>query len=182
MSIFPKLITLKTEEVITIREARAEDAASVIQYVNRVGGESDFLTFGKNEFKKTVEEEIKIFEDYQKSKNQIFLLAELNGEVVSLMNLMSSTKPRLEHLGEFGLSVSKLHWGKGIGRAMLLALIEWARQTNMIRKINLRVMTSNASAIHLYESLGFEKEGCLRRDMLLHGQFHDAYNMGLLID
>ncbi|MED4280744.1 hypothetical protein P4678_03075 [Priestia megaterium] len=44
------LCTLKNGIGISIREAAPKDAEKMIAFYNRVGGESDFLSFGKGEF------------------------------------------------------------------------------------------------------------------------------------
>jgi RimJ/RimL family protein N-acetyltransferase len=76
----------------------------------------------------------------------------------------------------------RIYWNLGIGSLMLAYLIEWARQTGTIRKINLRVRVDNLAAIHLYEKYGFVQEGRVTREFYLHGQFGDVYVMGLQLD
>jgi RimJ/RimL family protein N-acetyltransferase len=60
--------------------------------------------------------------------------------------------------------------------------IAWAKSTRVIKRIQLGVTASNAPAIHLYEKLGFEKEGLRRRGMFKNGRFYDTWLMGLLVD
>lgn len=43
-----KEVVLKNKVKAIIREAKIEDAQNIISYLNKIGGESDFLTFGKN--------------------------------------------------------------------------------------------------------------------------------------
>ena len=57
---FPKNIKTKSGEGLIIREAIATDASTLIEYVNKVVCESNFLTLGVGDFHKTVEEEEKI--------------------------------------------------------------------------------------------------------------------------
>jgi GNAT superfamily N-acetyltransferase len=45
--------------------------------------------------------------------------------------------------------------GKGVGRKLLMAAIERARQITFISKVNLTVAEHNARAVRLYESAGF---------------------------
>ncbi|MFC1975012.1 GNAT family N-acetyltransferase [Chloroflexota bacterium] len=80
---------------------------------------------------------------------------------------------------EIGISVQKQYWGLGIGALMLDRLIEWARDTQIVTKINLRVRTDNQRAILLYEGKGFIKEGTIRKEIRLAGQYFDHYWMGL---
>ncbi len=175
-------IILENQEQLTIREAEAKDASRIITYVKQVGDETDFLTFSGADFHKEIEEEIAIIEAHQKAANQIFLLAEIHDEIVSILNVSASQRPRLKHIGEFGVSVKKAHWNKKIGSHILKYMIHWAKTSQVIRKINLKVLASNESAIHIYSKLGFEIEGVLSRDFCLNDQFSDCYCMGLKID
>ena len=43
-----KTETLKNGLELTLRKAEPEDAAAILSYLNRIGGESDNLTFGEN--------------------------------------------------------------------------------------------------------------------------------------
>ena len=80
------------------------------------------------------------------------------------------------------MTVLRKYWNLGIGSRMLAYLLDWARETATIRKINLRVRVDNLPAIHLYEKYGFVQDGRLTREFYLHGQFVDAYIMGLQLD
>ena len=179
---FPKNIKTKSGEGLIIREVIATDASTLIEYVNKVVGESNFLTLGVGDFNKTVEEEEKIIEDHSSAKNRIFLVAEINGNVVGLLNVNASNKPRIEHIGDFGVTVLKDHWGKGIGSSLIEAMLDWAKSTEIIRKINLNVQANNEAAIALYKKYGFEIEGIIRRDSFIDGKFYDSYAMGILIN
>ncbi|MFC1975011.1 hypothetical protein ACFLXQ_01275 [Chloroflexota bacterium] len=48
---------LKNNRLLLIREAVVNDARAVLDYVQSVSGESDFLSFGPNEFELTEPEE-----------------------------------------------------------------------------------------------------------------------------
>ena len=175
-------ITLENQEQLTIREAIAKDANRIITYVKQVGDETDFLTFSGADFHKEIDEEIAIIEAHQKADNQIFLVADINDNIVGLLNVNANQRPRLRHIGEFGISVRKAHWNKKIGSHILNYMIDWAKANPLIRKINLKVLTNNESAIHVYKKLGFEIEGLIKRDFYLNGEFTDCYWMGLEID
>ena len=72
---FPKHLKTKSDEDLTIREANTTDASALIEYMNQVIGESDFLTFGVGDFDKTIEEEEKIINAHSNVENKIFLVA-----------------------------------------------------------------------------------------------------------
>lgn len=176
------MIRLKTGETLHIRPAIVEDAQAIIEYVNIVGGESDNLTFGAGEFGMTVEQEEAFLKKVTESKNAVYFVAEIDGSIVATLSFSGGPRPRNEHTGEFGVSVLKAHWGKGIARALIQELIDWSRKTDVIRKLNLRVRSDNASAIKLYRSLGFVEHGVISREFQVDGIFYDSIIMGLEID
>ena len=167
---------------INIRKALKEDASALIDYVKIVADETEFLTFDSSEFTKTIEEEERIIEEHNSANNQIFSLAKVDNKIVGILKIQSSKKKRLEHAGELGISVLKEYWSKGIGSALMTHNINWAKETGILKKLNLIVSINNKKAIGLYMKNGFIIEGMIKRDMKLNNSFQDAYQMGLLID
>jgi RimJ/RimL family protein N-acetyltransferase len=164
---------------IVIREAKADDAGSILYYVQKVCGESQFLTFGPGEFMLTDLEEKEIIKKSNETDNQLFMLGLINGKIISTLNFSGGQRPRIKHCGEFGMSVQRQFWGIGIGSLMLETLFSWAKNNGIIKKINLRVRTDNNRAISLYERSGFLKEGTIRKEIVIDGNFYDHYWMGL---
>lgn len=177
-----KKIKLKNNIDLIIREAKIIDASNIIEYVDDVSGETDFLTFGRGEFNKTLEEEEKIIEEHIKANNRIFLIAEINNKIIGVLNVNANNKKRLKHICSFGISVKKNYWGYGVGSNLILTLIEWAKWTGIVRKINLSVVENNNSAIALYEKFGFKTEGIITRDLFLNGMYYNTLSMGIEID
>jgi RimJ/RimL family protein N-acetyltransferase len=171
------------EKHIIIREAVKNDVSAMITYLYEIGTESDFLTFQFGEElhldNAKLEEGI---ESFHKRQNAINLVAESNGKIVGNLKFSGGSKARTAHVGEFGISVLKDYGGKGLGTKLLASLIEWSKDSKIIRKINLRVRSDNAKGIHLYKKFGFVEEGLLKRDFLINGVFYDSIAMGLLID
>lgn len=177
-----KKLILPTNEILVIREATTEDAQFIINYFNTIAGETTFLSFGAGEFQYTREEEVQILYNYQMTDNQVYFVGLINDQIAGIINLHASQKQRLKHIGEFGLSVRKVHWGKKIGTLLLQTLLEWAHSNRIIRKINLTVQEDNTKAIALYQKYGFEVEGKIRRDSCINGLFKNTLKMGILID
>jgi RimJ/RimL family protein N-acetyltransferase len=176
-----KELMINGEKVI-IRKACGSDAEAMLEYLAVIGGESDFLTFGSGEFEKTVKEENEFIENTLKKDNALFIIAEINGRVIGNLNFSGGPRQRTAHVGEFGVSILKEYWGNGIGEELIKCLIDWSKNSGIIRKINLRVRADNKRGIHLYKKLGFSEEGILKRDFLINGEFYDSISMGLLID
>jgi RimJ/RimL family protein N-acetyltransferase len=175
-------VMLTNRLLLTLRPASPKDAEQLLAYLEQVAGESENLTFGPGEFGISLEQERVVLQRALDTPTRLYLLAEIEGEIVGILTFSADKRPRIHHSGEFGMSVLRKYWNLGIGGRMLAYLIEWARQTHVIRKINLRVRVDNLSAIHLYEKYGFVREGRLTREFYLHGQFVDVFLMGLQLD
>lgn len=172
----------KNGDTIVIREAIKSDAVQLLEYISSIGGESDFLTFGPGEFGMSIEQEENFLDNASKQKNAIYLIAETGGKIVGSLNFSGGKRLRIAHTGEFGVSVLKEYWGNRIGTELIKYLINWCKQTGIIRKVNLRVRTDNVSAIRIYKKLGFTEEGVITREFLINGKFYDSMSMGLYID
>ena len=178
----PQEKTLKNGKKIFIRPAVPADAAGIIDFLNVIAGESDNITFGPGDFGKTVEQEQTFLKSLQDSKNNILVVGVVEGEIISVADVSGGGRPRIEHNASLGITVVKKLWRQGVGKAVMTYLIDWARNTQIIRKINLSVRTDNSGAIVLYKSFGFEQQGVMTREMLIDGIFIDTIEMGKNID
>lgn len=177
-----KSIHLKNGQTVLLREAVKEDASKLITYLQQIGAESDFLTFGPGELSISVSDEEVILEESRAAKNKIMLLALVDNRVIGGLHFVGGSRARIQHTGEFGVSVQKDYWDQGIGTAIVYELIQWAKASNIIRKLNLRVRSDNDRAIRVYEKLEFVQEGFITREFLISGQFYNFIYMGLCID
>ena len=105
------------------------------------------------------------------------LVAEIEGEVVGVIGLHPSSRPRVNHKAEVGMMVRDDWKGKGVGPALMQAVIELADKWLNLTRIELTVFTDNESAIALYRKFGFEIEGTLRKYAFRDGEFVDAFAM-----
>lgn len=176
MEVIPKYCS------IVVREVRKEDAPKLLEYLDQVSGESDFLTFGSGEFELSVAEEEQFIENILKRDNSLFIVAEDKGKIVGNLAFSAGTRKRRAHVGEFGISVIKEYWGQGVGEELIAHLLTWSRGSNKIRKIDLEVRTDNVRAIKLYKKMGFVEEGLRKRALFVNNKFYDTLMMGLSID
>mgnify|MGYP001243188722 CR=1 FL=1 len=177
-----KKTILKNNTELLIRKATEEDAEQMAQFKMQISGESDFLSFGRNEIEITAETERRIIQSENSTDNSVVIIALIDGEIAGFITFKGGVKMRKRHAGEMGISVREKYWGLGIGSFLLEVLIEWAKGTQIIRKIDLLTRADNVTAIRLYEKYGFKKEGLLTRDLCINGIFYDSVSMGLSVD
>ena len=158
---------MKTTDDIVIRHAVPDDAAALIEYLNIIGGESDNLTFGKDEFPIKPEQERGYIESLAGKEHDCLFVAVKDGRIVGDASLAGHPR-RMAHRAELGISVVKSEWGRGIGSWLMEALIGYAK-THGIELLNLEARADNEKAIRLYEKYGFRTIGVSPAFMKIRG-------------
>ena len=105
-----------------------------------------------------------------------------DGEVLGHLLLEPLRLAATRHVAELTVVVHPGHTGKGYGRKLMEHAIEWARRSEVVEKIELRVRSTNPGARALYESLGFVREGELKRRVRLEQGYADDICMALFVD
>jgi ribosomal protein S18 acetylase RimI-like enzyme len=86
------------------------------------------------------------------------------------------------HVVQLTIAVHPGFEGQGIGRLLMVELLEWARGEPSVEKVELRVRHENERAIELYRSLGFVQEGrFVRRVKTPDRRYLDDVAMGLWV-
>ncbi|OZB94191.1 GNAT family N-acetyltransferase [Paenibacillus sp. XY044] len=102
---------------------------------------------------------------------------ELLGEVV-LNEIDSINRSANIRIGIQGTQ----HRGKGYGSEAMIQMLRYGFNTLKLHRIHLGVYTFNPRAIHVYEKIGFKREGLQRDALYIDGKFHDMITMAILED
>jgi ribosomal protein S18 acetylase RimI-like enzyme len=104
------------------------------------------------------------------------LIALAAGEIVGLIFVVESFG-----FGEIGMMVAADWRGRGVGTALVVAAIDWARARGL-HKLTLSVFPHNDAAIALYRKFGFVEEGRrMKQIRRANGELWDLIEMGLLL-
>ena len=102
-----------------------------------------------------------------------------DGRVVGWCDICRMDRPVYRHAGVLGMGILKEFRGRGLGRRLILAALERAREVG-IERVELTVYVSNKRAIRLYTSVGFVREGVKRKGRKLDGVYEDVLMMAKL--
>lgn len=152
-------IELINAEKAILREAKKNDSVKLIKYLQDIAIESDFLTFGQGELEITQEIEESIIEEHMSGTNKIMLIVEYNDEIIANLNFNGGRRQRVQHTGEFGISVKREFWNNGIAEKLIENLILWAKGNDIVTKLNLRVREDNDKAISCIREWDLWKKG-----------------------
>lgn len=100
------------------------------------------------------------------------------GRLVGAIGLERDLRAKVRHIGHvMGMMVHPDAQGRGIGRALLEALVREAGDTLGLELLTLTVTDGNGPAVALYERAGFIRFGLLPRALKLGEAYHDKIHM-----
>lgn len=109
------------------------------------------------------------------------LVASIDDEVVGQLTLEVNAIVRRRHSATFGMGVDQNYRQRGVGKALLAAMIDLCDNWLQVTRIELTVFADNEAAIALYRQFGFEVEGTARRYAMRNGEWVDTHFMARLI-
>ena len=160
---------------ITIRAAVTDDAAIIASIYNQ--GIADRGATFETEPRTAADIETKLTAPDAFST----LVAEANGEVIGWAAL-SSYRPRACYAGiaEFSIYLDRTNRGRGVGRQLLTALVDAARERGFWKLVS-RIFPFNAASRALCQACGFREVGIYEKHGRLDGEWLDVVIVERLI-
>ena len=130
---------------------------------------------------KTLKEEREWIESLQNKEETGLVLAIETRAGVHIGNVgLDSISKEYRH-AQMGIMVGdKNYWEKGYGKDAMRVMLDYAFKELKLHRVELGVYEYNPRAIHVYESLGFRREGVKREHTFYDGKFYDEIIMGIL--
>jgi RimJ/RimL family protein N-acetyltransferase len=161
--------------MITIRRALVEDALTLCAAEQEVARTPGFLVSQPDELSP---ESFAALIAALSSGTGCYVVAEAQGHIVGHAFLKPMDCRAVSHVFLLTIVVHPGHTAHGIGTAIMNALLDWARRTPQVQKVELIVRSTNVRARRLYQKFGFVEEGCFRnRIRLPDGKFIDDITM-----
>lgn len=156
---YEKIITLKNQEVCLIKSPEAHDARKVLAHMVMSADETAFMARHSDEITMTIDQEELYLQNMIENPRAVMIAAYVGGDIVGVAGVHPvATVEKYRHRCEYGISVSKSHWGRGIGFALTQCILEAAKNMGY-EQIEIEVVSENHTAVALYEKCGFERYG-----------------------
>jgi len=156
---YKKEATLRTGEACLIRSLEPQDAQEALAVCRKAAGETLNMMRYEDEWTMTVGQEAEFIEKLKNSPKSLMLGAFVDGKMVGSAAFQSvHPGDRARHRAGVGISILKACWGRGIGTALMRALID-AAGTTSLEQLELDVVSTNESAVRLYTRCGFVEYG-----------------------
>ena len=140
---------------ITIRPLRHTDASDIYELMhmpNVLWGTSLLPSTPIDSWYKTVE-------NWVYDERMHVFVTDVQGKVAGIINMRAGTG-RESHVGDIDMAVHDKYQGQGIGKMLLLTVIDLADNWLNLVRLEVDVYTDNEPAIHVYKHFDFEIEGC----------------------
>ncbi len=172
----------RDKSAVTVRTARLDDAAGLLKLMRALDVETPFMIYGKGERGLSVEDVRNLLMEAGLVRGLSMFVAQAGPELAGYALAVGGGLARTRHCVRISaLGVRRRWWRRGLGRAMLASVEQWARGMGA-RRLELETMAANDAAQNLYESMGFDLEGRRRRAFLVAGTWMDALLMGKLLE
>lgn len=171
---------MKTAGTISVRGREADDWVDIYEIVRHEEVIRQMLGLPYPEANRVSERVARV---YEHRHNLVAEIAQPDGSttVVGFLGLQCGpARSRRKHIGILVIAVHPLYQGRGVGNALLGALVNLADDWLGLRRLQLTVCVDNAPAIALYEKFGFEHEGRFRDFGFQDGVYIDALVMSRL--
>jgi putative acetyltransferase len=160
---------------VNVRPATPADAGALVALGRAVSSEPEGWLITDGGWR-NVAEERRYLRAIRRSSNAAVFVAEDEGAIIGRLSLARDPHPASLHVADLGLMVAASHRRRGIGKALLVRAVRWAREVE-VEKLELHVFPHNEPAIRLYEQFGFEQEGLRRGHYRRGGELVDAVLM-----
>lgn len=169
---------MRATKIISIRPARAEDAAVLCraeQVTSRTPGR---LISAPDELEESAfrEKIVRLSAPAMRDTADtmgtadtagLYAVAEIDGQLAAHALLEPGALRALSHVFALTIVVHPGQTGRGVGTALMTYLLDWAARTSAVEKIELRVREGNLGAQRLYAQFGFIEEGRFRNRIKL---------------
>lgn len=162
---------------VDLRPACVENAADLAAFFASVFDEEQaWIPLAKDEFPtlSTIADQLTAV---SRESNSLWVLAWKGPELVGSLKLRGGNLLANAHIVTLDLHVALSIRGKGWGKRLLLAGIDWVRSHPTVNRIELECFAGNQVAISLYQSAGFIIEGVRQQRYLLRTRLHDTVHM-----
>lgn len=170
-----------SKDDITIRKAKPTDARAIRQLDLELFKEPDNHIPISPEEIMSEEGYYKMLLGYRGLPNSVFFVAEYESKIVGFVLLKGGRYRAVQHSALLAIGLDKNVRGKKLGDRLIKEAVAWAKSSEMIKRIELKVFENNARARKLYENNGFVLEGKRQKSVFKDGQYFNDLEMALLL-
>jgi len=162
---------------VNLRTIEEEDLEFMRESVNDAEVRVDM----GNKRPKNMEAEKQFFEENLSGSEDPSLMICSDGERIGIVKI-TREEDESDKVGKLGIWLHPDHHGEGYGTEACELIIDYGFNQLNLHKLYARAHQDNKASQKLWEKLGFEKEGVLREQAFLNGEYKYLFYYGILED
>ncbi|EAF2384571.1 spermidine N1-acetyltransferase [Listeria monocytogenes] len=156
---------------LKLRPLERED----LKFVHRLNNDAKIMSYWFEEPYETFVELQELYDKHIHDQSERRFILELDGQMVGLVELMEIDY--IHRRAEFQIIIDPKFQGHGYAVSATKLAMKYAFHVLNLHKLYLVVDKVNEKAIHVYEKVGFIREGELIDEFFVDGTYHDAIRM-----
>ncbi|MBC1378140.1 spermidine N1-acetyltransferase [Listeria innocua] len=156
---------------LKLRPLERED----LKFVHRLNNDAKIMSYWFEEPYEAFVELQELYDKHIHDQSERRFILELDGQMVGLVELMEIDY--IHRRAEFQIIIDPKFQGHGYAVSATKLAMKYAFHVLNLHKLYLVVDKVNEKAIHIYEKVGFIREGELIDEFFVDGTYHDAIRM-----
>ncbi|EMD5056764.1 spermidine N1-acetyltransferase [Listeria monocytogenes] len=156
---------------LKLRPLERED----LKFVHRLNNDAKIMSYWFEEPYEAFVELQELYDKHIHDQSERRFILELDGQMVGLVELMEIDY--IHRRAEFQIIIDPKFQGHGYAVSATKLAMKYAFHVLNMHKLYLVVDKINEKAIHVYEKVGFIREGELIDEFFVDGTYHDAIRM-----
>ncbi|HDU3247253.1 TPA: spermidine N1-acetyltransferase [Listeria monocytogenes] len=156
---------------LKLRPLERED----LKFVHRLNNDAKIMSYWFEEPYEAFVELQELYDKHIHDQSERRFILELDGQMVGLVELMEIDY--IHRRAEFQIIIDHKFQGHGYAVSATKLAMKYAFHVLNLHKLYLVVDKVNEKAIHVYEKVGFIREGELIDEFFVDGTYHDAIRM-----
>lgn len=161
---------------LKLRPLERED----LKFVHRLNNDAKIMSYWFEEPYEAFVELQELYDKHIHDQSERRFILELDGQMVGLVELMEIDY--IHRRAEFQIIIDPKFQGHGYAVSATKLAMKYAFHVLNLHKLYLVVDKVNEKAIHVYEKVGFIREGELIDEFFVDGTYHDAIRMCIFQD
>ncbi|MBF2516698.1 spermidine N1-acetyltransferase [Listeria marthii] len=146
-----------------------------LKFVHRLNNDAKIMSYWFEEPYEAFVELQELYDKHIHDQSERRFILELDGQMVGLVELMEIDY--IHRRAEFQIIIDPKFQGHGYAVSATKLAMKYAFHVLNLHKLYLVVDKVNEKAIHIYEKVGFIREGELIDEFFVDGTYHDAIRM-----
>ena len=184
--------------MIHIREITPDDAGQLLQLMQELDHEAEYLLYEPGERPVDVGAMREHIRKLEPPRFGTFFVAEtahavhpdkpstrpetdMDAEFAGYLEVRRLLWKRVQHRVFLVIGILKRYGGKGVGTRLMQEVESWAREHG-VRRLYLTLVAENEAAVGLYRKMGYEIEGRHPASMRLGDRYVEELTMGKWLD